>query len=81
MRHGGWEMETEVHKSLENVPHPFHNGLIQNDESINLQSAKDYDSLIILRWRKRECKSCQESFDIAAEGMMYKCGVCIDERN
>lgn len=76
MKQNGW-IEPQVHKSLEKVSQKFHNGLIQNEESITLQSANDYDALIILRWRIRECKSCQQSFDITVEGLLYKCGGCI----
>ncbi len=78
MRHDEWVMEREVHQSLEKVSHSFYNGLIQNEESISFESAKDYDALLILRWRRRECKSCLEAFDITSEGLLYKCGVCIE---
>ena len=77
MRHDEWVMEREVHQSLEKVSHSFYNGLIQNEESISFESAKDYDALLMLRWRRRECKSCLEAFDITSEGLLYKCGVCI----
>lgn len=77
MMHDEWEMETKVHASIEKVPYSFHNGLIQNEESISFQSAKEYDTLLMLRWRRRECKSCLQCFDITSEGMLYKCGVCI----
>ena len=77
MMHDEWVMESEVHQSLEKVTFDFSNGLIQNEESISFESAKEYDSLLILRWRKRECKSCNEVFDITMEGMMYNCGVCV----
>lgn len=78
MMHDEWEMESEIHQSIEKVPCSFYNGLIQNEESISFEAAKDYDSLIILRWRRRECKSCRQVFDITSEGMLYKCGVCIE---
>ena len=78
MRHDEWVMEREVHQSLEKVSHSFYNGLIQNEESISFEAAKEYDLLIILRWRRRECISCLEAFDITSEGLLYKCGVCIE---
>ena len=77
MRDYGWEMEPLVNIAIDKAEYPFHNGLIQNSESISLKAAKDYNSLIVLRWRHRECISCDKSFDITSEGLLYKCGGCL----
>ena len=71
------ELEPQVIQSLDHAEWNVENGLLQNDESISLQAARDYDSLILLRWRKRECVECESSFDITTEGMLYRCGGCI----
>ncbi len=77
MRDYGWEMETLVNHAIDETEVPFHNGLLQNAESISLSAAQDYNSLILLRWRRRECVSCNQGFDITSEGLLYKCGGCV----
>ena len=77
MRDNGWEMETLVSNAIDATELPFQNGLLQNSESISLSAAQDYDSLILLRWRRRECVSCGQGFDITSEGLLYKCGGCV----
>tara|TARA_B100000029_G_scaffold154225_1_gene149512 strand:+ start:203 stop:436 length:234 start_codon:yes stop_codon:yes gene_type:complete len=77
MRDYGFELEPAVIQSISELEEDFSNGLIQNRECITLESAKEFNPLIVLRWRKRECVSCNTTFDIASEGMMYKCGVCV----
>ena len=71
------ELEPQVIQSIHQSELPFENGLIQNSESISLSDAKEYDSLILLRWRNRQCVECGESFDITSQGFLYKCVVCI----
>ena len=77
MRDYGFELEPTVIESISVLDEDFFNGLIQNRESINFNDAKRFNPLIVLRWRQRECLSCNASFDITSEGMMYKCGVCV----
>ena len=77
MKYQGWEMESAVHESIKHTPYTFSGGLLQNDESITFQVAKEHDSLIILRWRIRQCISCSQRFDITSEGLLYKCGECV----
>ena len=77
MKYQGWEMESEVHESIKLTGHPFGGGLVQNAESITFQEAKEYNPLIILRWRTRQCVSCAQVFDITSQGLLYKCGVCV----
>ncbi len=72
------ELELPVTEAIHHSEVPFENGLLQNDESISLESAKDFNSLIMLRWRYRQCVSCDESFDITSQGFLYKCGGCIE---
>jgi hypothetical protein len=77
MKDNGWEMETLVSHTIDETEVPFYNGLLQNAESISLSAAQDYNSLILLRWRRRECVSCSQVFDITSEGLLYKCGGCV----
>tara|TARA_Y100000996_G_scaffold392411_1_gene355160 strand:- start:2476 stop:2724 length:249 start_codon:yes stop_codon:yes gene_type:complete len=72
------ELEPPVRQAIHNSEIPFENGLLQNNESISLESAKDYNSLLLLRWRYRQCVSCDQSFDITSQGFLYKCGGCIE---
>ena len=81
MRNYGFELEPTVIQSIMRLEEQFFNGLIQNKESIGFEDAKEYDGLIILRWRRRECRLCNSSFDITSEGLLYKCGGCINEKN
>ena len=77
MRDYGFNLEPAVIQSISKLEQDFSNGLIQNKECITFESAKELNPLIILRWRRRECLSCNAIFDICSEGMMYKCGVCV----
>ncbi len=77
MRDYGWEMETLVNHAIDGTEITFQDGLLQNTESISLSAAQDYNSLILLRWRRRECVSCSRVFDITTEGLLYKCGGCV----
>ena len=81
MRDYGFELEPIVIQSIMKLDELFSNGLIQNTESIGFENAKKYDKLIMLRWRKRECILCNSSFDITSEGLLYKCGECLNEKN
>ena len=72
------ELEPQVTQSIRQSEMTFENGLIQNTESISFSDAKEYDSLILLRWRHRQCVECVDSFDITSQGFLYKCGVCIE---
>ena len=76
MRDYGFELEPAVVSAVNQTEYEFHNGFLQNPESISMADAKQYDSLLLLRWRNRECIQCNQSFDITVEGLLYKCGVC-----
>tara|TARA_R110001592_G_scaffold32099_1_gene112525 strand:+ start:6721 stop:6942 length:222 start_codon:yes stop_codon:yes gene_type:complete len=52
------------------------NGLIQNTNPMTLKKAKQANEKLVLRWRIRVCESCQESFDIANQGLFYECKRC-----
>ncbi len=73
-------MENAVQEYISTLDFDFHSDLIQNSEPISFAEAKQ-TPLVILRWRFRQCSSCQESFDIHYEGRFYQCGSCLNERN
>jgi hypothetical protein len=73
----GREIESAILSAINSVEFSFEQGLIQNEESISLSAAKDYNPLLLLRWKQRECLNCKSSFDISTNGLLYKCGGCV----
>ncbi len=79
MKEFSLELEPKVKSAIDSVDYPYDadEGLIQNEESITLDAAKDFNPLLLLRWKQRECIECHTSFDIALNGLLYKCGECV----
>jgi len=79
MRDFSREIEPEIQSAIDLVEWQFdaNEGLIQNNESFSLESAKEYNPLLIFRWKLRECSICETTFDISTNGFLYKCGECI----
>lgn len=50
-------------------------GLIQNNEPMSVDNARKV-VCYALRWRHRQCKSCDNHFDILKQGFLYSCGDC-----
>ena len=73
------EIEPQVQSAIDVVEYRFDKGegLIQNDESISLEAAQEYNPLLLFRWKIRQCSVCGTSFDISTNGFLYKCGECI----
>ena len=49
-------------------------GLIQNDNPLTLNEAKEIDKQYILRWRYRICQITGNVFDITQRGFIYNGG-------
>tara|TARA_B100001996_G_scaffold378376_1_gene362455 strand:- start:4336 stop:4578 length:243 start_codon:yes stop_codon:yes gene_type:complete len=79
MKEFSLELESEVKSAIDSVDFLFdeQEGLIQNQESISLDAAKDFNPLLLLRWKQRECVECGVSFDISVNGLLYRCGECV----
>ena len=60
MKEFSLELESEVKSAIDSVDFLFdeQEGLIQNQESISLDAAKDFNPLLLLRWKQRECVEC-----------------------
>jgi len=71
------EIESQVQSAIDSVEYHFEDGLIHNEESISLDSAKEYNPLLIFRWKLRECSVCGTTFDISTNGFLFKCGECV----
>jgi len=69
-------MENAVQEYISTLGFDFDDELIQNTKPITFAEAQQHP-LVILRWRFRNCSSCDESFDIHQEGRFYKCGGCL----
>ena len=51
------------------------NGLIQNNAPMSLEKSREV-VCFALRWRTRQCKTCNNQFDILNQGFLYSCGDC-----
>lgn len=49
------------------------NGLIQNENHIPFQLAKELEPALVLRWRYRICRLTGRKFDITKDGFYYVC--------
>jgi hypothetical protein len=55
----------------------LNHGLIQNELPVNLETARSEQPVCYaLRWRYRECRKCEQDFDIQSGGFLYTCHDC-----
>ena len=70
-------MENAVFSTLTSLEYNLVGGLLQNDKRITLDAAKQFNPLILFRWKLRECLNCNQKFDITQEGLFYEWGGCV----
>ena len=75
------EIEPQVQSAIDSVEYHFEDGLIHNEESISLDSAKEYNPLLIFRWKLRECSVCALLLIFLPMASCLSAESVFDERN
>ena len=64
-------MENAVFSTLTSLEYNLVGGLLQNDKRITLDAAKQFNPLILFRWKLRECLNCNQKFDITQDPSLH----------